>query len=141
MNRRLLLNALLGLGPLAVVCVLAKDHGKGNENKHKDEDDRDHGEGPELRYFRLEDHGAVHRYYSGPRDLPPGLRKKYYRTGTLPPGWQKQVRPFPPELVRTLPPLPPQCEGGYVDGVAIVYDRKTRIILDSIDLISAIAGR
>ena len=53
---------------------------------------------------------------------------------------QKKVRPFPPELVRTLPPLPPECERGYVDGVAIVYDRKTRIILDSIDLISAIAG-
>jgi hypothetical protein len=83
---------------------------------------------------------VVQRYYHGPRDLPPGLRKKYYCTGELPPGWQKKMRPFPPELVRVLPPPPPNCERGYIDGVAVVYDRTTRIIVDSIDLIAAISG-
>ena len=135
MNRRVLLRALFAVSPPSLVSLLAKDHGK-----HKDDDDHDQGERPELHSFRREDYRAVQRYYDGPRDLPPGLRKKYYRTGTLPPGWEKKVRPFPPELVRTLPPLPPHCARGYVEGVAIVYDRKTRIILDSIDLISAIAG-
>ena len=141
MNRRKLLFVLFGAGPLSTVCLLAKDHGdgegKGHGKKWKDDDeDGDH----HSRYFRREDYRVVQRYYYGPRDLPPGLRKKYYRTGKLPPGWEKKMRPFPPELVRVLPPPPPNCERGYIDGVAIVYDRRTRVILDSIDLISAIAG-
>ena len=46
-----------------------------------------------------------------------------------------------PAVISTQPAAPPpNCERGYIDGVAIVYDRRTRIILDSIDLISAIAG-
>lgn len=144
MNRRKLLVALFGFSPLATVCLLAKDHGKGKgKGKKNKENQQGDDEGPDYdsRYFRREDYGAVQRYYTGPRDLPPGLRKKYYRTGKLPPGWQKKIRPFPPELVYVLPPPPPNCERGYIDGVAVVYDRRTRIILDSIDLISAIAGR
>jgi len=137
MNRRKLLIALLGVGPLATVCLLAKDKGKG---KGKNSRGDDHNSGHDSRYFRHEDFIAVRRYYTGPGDLPPGLRKKYYRTGKLPPGWEKKIRPFPVELVRVLPPPPPNCEFGYIEGVAVVYDRKTRIILDSIDLISAIAG-
>jgi hypothetical protein len=143
MDRRKLLIAVFGVCPLSAVYLLAKDHGNGkgkgkNRNNQKDDDQGgNRGSG----YFRREDFGAVQRYYGGPSDLPPGLRKKYYRTGKLPPGWQRKIRPFPPELVRVLPPPPPNCEFGYIDGVAIVYDRRTRIILDSIDLISAIAGR
>jgi len=142
MNRRKLLVALFGVGPLATVCLLAKNQGKGKGNKNDKENQPGDGQGGDhdSRYFRREDYSAVQRYYSGPRDLPPGLRKKYYRTGKLPPGWQKKIQPFPPELVRVLPPAPPNCERGYIDGVAVVYDRRTRIILDSIDLISAIAG-
>ena len=141
MNRRKLLIALFGIGSLATVCLLAKDQGKGKGKGQKNnEQDNDQGGNRDSRYFRREDYGAVQRYYNGPRDLAPGLRKKYYRTGELPPGWQKKIRPFPPEFVRALPPPPPNCERGYIDGVAIVYDRRTRIILDSIDLISAIAG-
>ena len=134
---------LFGAGPMATGCLLAKDRGKG-KGKGKDHNDNqadgDQGGDHDSRYFRREDYRALQRYYSGPRDLPPGLRKKYYRTGKLPPGWEKKIQPFPPELVRVLPPPPPNCERGYIDGVAVIYDRRTRIILDSIDLISAIAG-
>ena len=141
MNRRTLLIALFGAGPLSKFRLIAKDQGRGKgkhdkENQQGDDQRGDH----DARHFRREDYGAIQRYYGGPRDLPPGLRKKYYRTGKLPPGWQKKIRPFPPELVRVLPPPPPGCERGYIDGVAIVYDRRTRIILDAIDLMSAIAG-
>jgi hypothetical protein len=143
MDRRNFVVTLVSLSPLSTVYLFAKDQGKGKgngrQNKHE-QGENDQGAGKDSRYFRHEDYGAVQRYYGGPRDLPPGLRKKYYRTGTLPLGWQKKIWPFPPELVRVLPPPPPNCERGYIDGVAIVYDRKTRIILDSIDLISAIAG-
>ena len=141
MNRRKLLVALLGIFPLTTVGLLAKDHGNGKgKNDKENEQGHDQGGDHDSRYFRREDYGAVQRYYTGPRALPPGLRKKYYRTGQLPPGWQKKMQAFPPELVRVLPPPPPNCDRGYIDGVAVVYDRRTRIILDSIDLISAIAG-
>jgi hypothetical protein len=143
MNRRKLLLALFGVGPLTTVCLLAKDQGrgksKGRNNKENQQGD-DQGDDRGSHHFRHEDYGVVQRYYTGPRDLPPGLRKKYYRTNQLPPGWQKRLQPFPPELVRVLPPPPPNCERGYIDGVAVVYDRRTRIILDSIDLIGAIVG-
>ena len=132
MNRRRLLSAVL-FCPASAVCLLAQ-HGKA---KGKQKASQSSQYGP---YFRREDYAAVLRYYNGPRDLPPGLRRKYYRTGQLPPGWQKKIQPFPPELVRVLPPLPPYGEPGYIDGVAVVYDRRTRIILDTIDLIGAIAG-
>ena len=138
MHRRRLLTAMFGYVPLSTVCLLAKDKGKG-KGKGKDKDKDNDGD-RDSRHFRHEDYVVVQRYYNGPNNLPPGLRKKYYRTGKLPPGWEKKIRPFPPELVRVLPPAPANCERGYIDGVAVVYDRRTRIILDSIDLISAIAG-
>jgi hypothetical protein len=141
MNRRTLLIASLGVGLLSIehVSATAYDGGKGKGNK-RDQNEDDKGKDENSHHFRREDYAIVQRCYNGPRDLPPGLRKKYYRTGKLPPGWQKKVQPFPPELVRVLPPPPPNCERGYVDGVAIVFDRRTRIIMDSIDVISAIAG-
>lgn len=138
MDRRKLLVSALGMIPLSAVCLFAKKHG---DNKGKGKGKGHQHDHDEHRYFRREDYDVVQRYYSGPRDLPPGLRKKYYRTGTLPPGWQKKMRPFPPELIRVLPPPPPNCAFGYIDGVAVAYDRETRIVLDSIDLIAAIAGR
>ena len=143
MNRRTFATALFGVGSLSTISLFAKDQGKGKgkgKDKDKSNQDKDHGSNQGSHYFRREDYSAVQRYYNGPHDLPPGLRKKYYRTGKLPPGWEKKMRPFPPELIRVLPPPPPNCERGYIDGVAVVYDRKTRIILDSIDLVSAIAG-
>ena len=145
MTRRKLLSALSGVGPLSLACLPAlgqgrgKGKGKGRGNDEGKQGDS-HGEAPGTPYFRRADYTVIQRYYSGPRDLPPGLRKKYARTGTLPPGWEKKIRPFPAELVRTLPPPPPNCDRGFIDGVAVVYDRKTRVILDSLDLIAVIAG-
>jgi hypothetical protein len=147
MDRRKLLVFALGAFPLTAACLFAKEHGdnngkgkgKGKGGKHEN-DENERNRGGDARYFRREDYVIVQRYYTGPRDLPPGLRKKYYRTGTLPPGWQKKIRPFPPELIRVLPPPPPNGQFAYIDGVAVVYDRQTRIILDTIDLIAAIAG-
>jgi hypothetical protein len=114
------------------------NHGHGKDHEHGKE--HEHGNGNKDRgshYFRQEDHQVIERYYRGPRDLPPGLAKKYYRTGTLPPGWQKHFQPFPPQLVAYLPPPPPNCERGFVDGQAVVFDRKTRVIVDALDIVSA----
>ena len=143
----------LGFSVLAVstLPLIAKDkdknrdekhgnkHGRGNDDHEEDEHGR--GNGRANGYFRQEDAVYLRQYYSGPRDLPPGLRKKYYKTGKLPPGWEKRFHPFPPELVQRLSPPPPYCERGYVDGVAVVYDRRTRVILDVLDLINVATGR
>lgn len=137
MNRRTLLNSLLGLSSFAGTCRLLDAQGKG-KGHHRDDDGQDSVQG--SRYFRREDYAAVERYYTGPRNLPPGLRKKYRRTGELPPGWQRKLQPFPPELARVLPPPPPNCDRGYIDGFAVVYDRRTRIIVDMLDIVGAIAG-
>lgn len=112
-------------------------HGRGNDQGEDEGHGRGHGEG---RYFRGSDYALLQQYYAGPRDLPPGLRKKYYRTGTLPPGWAKRFQPMPVVLVQQLPPIPEYCERGYVDGYAVVYDRRTRVILDAVDIIGALSG-
>jgi hypothetical protein len=142
MDRRNLLTAILfGFIPLSSAVSFAENyHDHGRDKGKKKRQNEDHGGDQDRRYFRSEDFSLLDGYYSGPRNLPPGLRKKYYRTGALPPGWEKKLQPFPPELVRQLPPPPPNCERGYINGVAIIYDRKTRIILDSIDLMSAVTG-
>jgi len=148
MNRRALLNLVTGIASLAGACRPALGQGKGRgrgKGRGDGEDGQSHHSeakpGPGSSSFRREDYATIQRYYAGPRDLPPGLRRKYARTGQLPPGWEKKMQPFPPELVRVLPPPPPNIERGFIDGVAVTYDRKTRVILDSIDLIAAIAGR
>ena len=120
------------------------DHGRGND--HGDHDrDNGHGNGKykhqNQRYFRDQDRDYVVRYYDGPRNLPPGLRKKYYRNGTLPPGWQKRFRPMPPVLIQELPPVPYGYQRGYYDGYAVVVDPRTRIIYDAIDIISTLSNR
>src|SRR5512144_3191799 len=109
MDRRRLLSLL----PLLPAVLLAKDRDKGKgKGKGKGHEDRDDDRG-DVRHFRHEDYVVVQRYYAGPRDLPPGLRKKYYRTGKLPPGWEKRFRPFPTALIQRLPPPPPNCDRGY----------------------------
>ena len=80
--------------------------------------------------------GVVYAFQRPFREYP----SVEYGEFPLPPGWQKKLKPFPPELVRQLPPPPPNCERGYINGVAVVYDRTTRVIRDSIDLIGAVTG-
>lgn len=152
-NRRSFLFLLAAAVPIFSGGAFA--FGKHRDNEDEDDDNgyghgpghgHDHGQGHDHhdehgRYFRQQDYAAVERYYRGIRELPPGLRKKYYRTGTLPPGWQKRFQPFPPELVRVLPPPPPNCQMGYLDGQAIVYNRATRVIVDSFDIVAALTGR
>jgi hypothetical protein len=109
-----------------------KGHGRGGDSRGDGGHERRHGRHDS--YFRPGDESYLHEYYQGPSNLPPGLRKKYYRTGTLPPGWQKRFRPFPPAVIARLPPTPVYYDRGYVDGYAVVYDRRTRVIVDLVDL-------
>jgi hypothetical protein len=72
------------------------------------------------------------REYYAPRyrALPPGLQKKYARTGQLPPGWQKKLQPFDPEVERRLVALPAGYRRGIVDGRAVIMDDRTHVMID-----------
>lgn len=159
MNRRRFATLLLASAVSCFTIPTALATAQGNSGKHgHDDDDRGNGHGGKdrgrgngrgkdkykhqnQRYFRDQDRDYVIRYYEGPRNLPPGLRKKYYRNGTLPPGWQKRFRPMPPILIQELPPIPYGYQRGYYDGYAVVVDPRTRIIYDAIDIINALNGQ
>ena len=72
------------------------------------------------------------REYYGPRyrALPPGLQKKYHRTGQLPPGWQKKMQPFPVAVERQMTVLPAGYSRGVIDGHAIIYNSRSQAIID-----------
>src|SRR5579859_3887867 len=65
-------------------------------------------------------------------NLPPGLERQLERNGTLPPGLQKNFQPFPPELDRQLPPLPPYYRRGVIGTSVVIYNTRTRLIVDVI---------
>jgi len=72
---------------------------------------------------------TVRRYYAPRyRNLPPGLQKKYARSGQLPPGWQKKLEPFPPSLDRDCAPLPAGYRRGVIDAHAVIYNSRGTII-------------
>ena len=68
-------------------------------------------------------------------NLPPGLQKRLQRNGRLPPGLESRFTPFPVEVERRLPPIPRGCVRGVLDGQAVIYDPKTRIVLDVLDIV------
>lgn len=64
------------------------------------------------------------------KKLPKGLRKKYARTGQLPPGWRKKMEPMPIEVERELVVLPAEYRRGVIDGHAVIYNSRTNVIID-----------
>ncbi|MGE5815407.1 MAG: hypothetical protein ACM36C_13040 [Acidobacteriota bacterium] len=81
--------------------------------------------------FSRHDVQVIREYYAPRyRSLPPGLQKKYQRTGQLPPGWQKKVQPFPVALDRRLVALPVGYSRGMIDGHAVIFNSRTGTIFD-----------
>lgn len=81
--------------------------------------------------FSTRDTTVIREYYAPQyRKLPPGLQKKYARTGTLPPGWQKKMTPMPVVLERRLEPLPTGYQRGVFEGHAVIY-RPGGMIVDA----------
>jgi hypothetical protein len=62
------------------------------------------------------------------RNLPPGLQKKYARTGQLPPGWQKKMSPLPASIERDCAPLPAGYRRGVIDAHAVIYTARGTIL-------------
>ena len=82
-------------------------------------------------HFSAENVRVIREYYAPRyRQLPPGLQKKYARTGQLPPGWQKRMEPLPVKIERDLPPLPDGYRRGVIDAHAVVYNSRAGTIID-----------
>lgn len=62
--------------------------------------------------------------------LPPGLEKQLRKNGRLPPGLQKRISPFPIKLEKRLPRLKQGLQRGFIEGRAVIYNPKTRVIVD-----------
>jgi hypothetical protein len=79
--------------------------------------------------FAARDVEVIRSHYRGKHNgLPPGLAKKYARTGQLPPGWQKKMEPLSPAIERSLPPLPKGYRRGVIDAHAVIYDAGGMIV-------------
>jgi hypothetical protein len=120
----LLMSATLYAGPAA------RDHEKGKKAKHEAVSENTRSVSVRVAFEPRE--VRVIREYYGPRyrNLPPGIQKKYRRTGQLPPGWQKKMQPFSPTVERQLAVLPAGYERGLIDGHAIIYNPRTQVIVD-----------
>ena len=141
-----LVTYLISFGILMSAPVSAKHWHENQKHwkehaKHEDQDDRgfDHRDhGAKNCYFQPRDARIVSGYYAPRyRELPPGLRKKLYRNGHLPPGWERTIQPLPVVVERQLAPVPNGYSRGYIDGYAVVYSPRTQIVIDFV----AVFGR
>ena len=107
----------------ATVHAQGNGRGKGKHQQANYDDRRNDRGGADVHVlFSTRDTVVVREYYAPQyRDLPPGLRKKYARTGRLPPGWQKKMQPLPVAVERRLEPLPSGYHRGVFEGHAVIY--------------------
>ena len=120
---------------LASATAFAKEHGQGHgKGKQKGQSEME---------FRYSDHDreSVRGWYRGrgsnlPRglakrdELPPGLEQQLVVRGTLPPGLRKKMYRCPRDLVRLLPPPPPDCRHFLIGGHIVLVNRYTYMVVD-----------
>lgn len=119
----------------------AEEKGKAHkEHKAQKKAAKHHNKG-----FSRADRSTIQDYY---RNLPPGLQKKYRRTGEMPPGWATKVqvgKPLPVEYDRYVHRLPRELSDSVMRdsvGVEVIrigqkvlrLERATRTILDVLEL-------
>lgn len=102
-------------------------------------------------YYRDQDRSRDRdRDFNGGKEkqLPPGLKKKYERTGELPPGWEKKLQrgevlsedvyrygqPLPQDLRQQLPIAPAGSKIIEVEGKVIRVLENSREIIDILNL-------
>jgi Ni/Co efflux regulator RcnB len=121
-----LAGVLLG-GAAFVAPAEAGDHGR--KECKRDRRARDRHDRHDRRYFRDRDVVVIRDHYRPYyRPLPHGLRHRYVRSGYLPPGWHRRIRPVPVYVERDLVILPRGYHRGIIDGHAVVYNSRGLII-------------
>lgn len=124
------------------IALAEKKNKEKDKNPHKNHKTTSASANVRVNIFLGNDRELIrHHFVPNPRklppglakrrgDLPPGLAKQLVRKGHLPPGLEKKLYPFPIELERTLPPLQPGLVRGIIGGSAVIFNVKTRVILD-----------
>ena len=80
-------------------------------------------------YFRGRDVYVIRDYHRPHyRPVPHGLRHRYYRTGYLPAGWAKRMRPIPVYVERDLYAIPRGYRRGIIDGHVVVHNDRGFIL-------------
>ena len=123
---------------IGLVAMTADDKGKG---KGKGNQGKSGGSSATVVNvsFGTSDVRVIQQYYGAhPVSLPPGLQKKLARGKPLPPGWQKKLQPFPSDVDVRLGTSCGYCGRGVIDGYGVIYDKKTAIILDIVQLVGDI---
>ena len=145
--------ALLVVGASNSEAAQRRDDRRADDRESRDQrddrwDDRRYDDRDDRRDDRRDGFGRVHgdihivfstgdtrivreHYRPRYRRLPPGLARKYARTGYLPPGWQRRIEPLPWAVERRLGALPREYRRGVIDDQMIIYAPRTGIIIDA----------
>ena len=125
---------------IGLATMSADDKGKGKGKSRGNQGTSGGSTGTVVNVsFGTNDVQVIRQYYGAhPVNLPPGLQKKLAKGKPLPPGWQKKLQPFPSEIDVRLGPPCDYCGRGAIDGYGVIYDKKTAIILDIVQLVGDI---
>lgn len=132
----MLAGVMLGGATIGVSEAAADDRkgGKHRYSRHDDrdddwDDDRDHDRRDRRRRYFSDREVILVRDYYRPRYRHEGRgHYKYYRSGYLPRGWHRRMRPYPVYVEREVVVLPRGYRRGIIDGHAVVYNSRGLII-------------
>lgn len=106
-----------------------------DQTRYRDPDDRrdgrydHHNDRARNGYFRGRDVVVIREYYRPAyRPLPPGLARHYARSGFLPSGWARRMRPVPVYVERDMVRVPRGYRRGVIDGHVVVYNDRGFIL-------------
>jgi len=116
----ILAGVLLAAAPTMASADPGDRHGRKEWKRDRDRHDR--------RYFGSRDVVVIREYYRPHYRPLPGARHRYYRSGYLPRGWHRRIRPMPAYIERDLVVLPRGDRRGILDGHAVVFDARGLII-------------
>ena len=118
------------VGSVTVGAGVAEANGR-NHRKHRHHEDRDRHayRGSDGRYFSEREVYLVREYYRPHyRYEPRGPRYGYYRSGYLPAGWHRRMRPYPVYVEREVVVIPHGYRRGIIDGHAVIYNSRGMIL-------------
>lgn len=116
------------LGGATFGAVEAEARGPKHKRRYS-YDDRRYDRGRHGRYFSDREIYLVREYYRPRYRRAPRGHGRYHRSGYLPPGWHRRIRPYPVYVDREVIVLPHGYRRGIIDGHAVIYN-SSGLILD-----------
>jgi len=134
-TKSFLITAAAVIGLSYVPGLWAQEHR--DDDRDRAADQRRDDEHARVEYhFRQEDGVRLREHYRHIERVDVSHRVALVAGGRLPGDWHRLMRPVPAVVIRELAPPPPGYVFGYIDGYCVVYDPRTGMIADVIDLSS-----